>query len=122
MRLELGARAENIRRVAEVAKLMMDAGLIVMVAFISPFTRERAMARELIGSENFVEVHVSTSLAVCEQRDVKGLYKMARGGHLPNMTGIGSPYEVPESPDVRIDCGKHSLEAVLDNLLRTLKR
>jgi bifunctional enzyme CysN/CysC len=74
-------RDENIRRVVEVAKLMMDAGLIVMTAFISPFRREREMARELIGPEDFVEVYVSTSLAVCEQRDVKGLYKKARSGH-----------------------------------------
>ncbi len=92
-------RVENIRRIAEVAKLMMDAGLIVMTAFISPFRREREMARELIGAENFVEVYVSTPLAVCEQRDAKGLYKQARAGKIPNMTGINSPYEVPELPD-----------------------
>jgi bifunctional enzyme CysN/CysC len=90
-------RVENIRRVAEVAKLMMDAGLIVMTAFISPFRQEREMARRLIGSENFVEVYVSTPLEVCEQRDVKGLYKKARSGELPNMSGIGSAYEPPLS-------------------------
>jgi bifunctional enzyme CysN/CysC len=90
-------RVENIRRVAEVAKLMMDAGLIVMTAFISPFRQEREMARRLIGSENFVEVYVSTPLEVCEQRDVKGLYKKARSGELPYMSGIGSAYEPPLS-------------------------
>src|SRR5690606_658977 len=92
-------RVENIRRVAEVAKLMMDAGLIVMTAFISPFRREREMARELIGAENFVEVYVSTPLEICEQRDPKGLYKKAREGLLPNLTGVGSPYEPPLQPD-----------------------
>jgi bifunctional enzyme CysN/CysC len=91
-------RVENIRRVAEVAKLMMDAGLIVMTAFISPFRAEREMARELIGAENFIEVFVDTPLEICEQRDPKGLYKKARSGQLPNMTGINSPYERPLNP------------------------
>jgi bifunctional enzyme CysN/CysC len=90
------SRVENIRRVAEVAKLMMDAGLIVITAFISPFRAEREMARELIGADNFVEVYVSTPLEVCEDRDVKGLYNQARAGKIPNMTGINSPYEVPD--------------------------
>ena len=102
-------RVENIRRIAEVARLMMDAGLVVMTAFISPFRRERQMARELIGAEKFVEVYVNTSLAVCEQRDVKGLYKKARSGQIPNMTGVNSPYAVPESADVIVD---GSLESV----------
>ena len=114
-------RVENIRRIAEVAKLMMDAGLIVMTAFISPFRRERDMARELIGPENFVEVYVNTSLEVCEHRDVKGLYKKARSGQLPNMTGINSPYEVPEQPDVALDCGNSPLRAGVDKLIGALK-
>ena len=114
-------RVENIRRIAEVAKLMMDAGLIVMTAFISPFRREREMARELIGAGNFVEVHVSTSLEVCEQRDVKGLYKKARSGQLPNMTGINSPYEAPERPDVTLDCSDAPLRAGVKVLLGALK-
>ena len=92
-------RVENIRRVAEVAKLMMDAGLIVMTAFISPFRQEREMARELIGSDNFIEVYVDTPLDLCEQRDVKGLYKKARAGEIPNMTGVNSPYEAPENAE-----------------------
>ncbi|EJN24562.1 sulfate adenylyltransferase, large subunit [Pseudomonas sp. GM78] len=92
-------RIENIRRIAEVAKLMMDAGLIVMTSFISPFRQERETARQLIGTENFVEVYVNTPLDVCEQRDPKGLYKKARNGQIPNMTGINSPYEAPENPD-----------------------
>jgi bifunctional enzyme CysN/CysC len=101
-------RVENIRRVAEVARLMMDAGLIVLTAFISPFRQEREMARELIGPESFVEVFVNTPLAVCEQRDPKGLYKKARSGQLPNMTGINSPYEPPEAPDMTT----HSTESI----------
>lgn len=110
-------RVENIRRIAEVAKLMLDAGLIVMTAFISPFRREREMAKNLIGPDNFVEVYVSTSLEVCERRDVKGLYKKARSGSLPNMTGVDSPYEAPESPDVEIDCAHRSIEEVIAALL-----
>jgi bifunctional enzyme CysN/CysC len=96
-------RVENIRRVVEVAKLMMDAGLIVMTAFISPFRREREMAKELIGPDNFIEVYVSTPLEICEQRDVKGLYRKARCGQLPNMSGIDSPYEEPLMPDISIN-------------------
>ncbi|MDE2623595.1 MAG: sulfate adenylyltransferase subunit CysN, partial [Betaproteobacteria bacterium] len=103
-------RVENIRRIAEVAKLMMDAGLIVMTAFISPFRRERDMARELIGPDNLIEVYVNTPLAICEQRDPKGLYKRARSGQLPNMTGIDSPYEAPERPDAVIDGQNDTLE------------
>jgi bifunctional enzyme CysN/CysC len=99
-------RVENIRRIAEVAKLMMDAGLIVMTAFISPFRRERQMARELIGEDNFVEVYVSTPLEVCEQRDVKGLYKKARSGQLPNLSGVGSPYEAPYAAEIEIEASE----------------
>jgi bifunctional enzyme CysN/CysC len=99
-------RVENIRRIAEVAKLMLDAGLVVMTAFISPFKREREMARELIGPDHFLEVYVNTPVDVCERRDVKGLYRQARAGEIPNMTGINSPYESPESPDFVVD-GAH---------------
>jgi bifunctional enzyme CysN/CysC len=95
-------RVENIRRVAEVAKLMMDAGLIVLVSFISPFRAERQTARDLIGEGGFMEVFVDAPLAVCEGRDVKGLYAKARGGKIANFTGIGSPYEAPENPEVHL--------------------
>lgn len=114
-------RVENIRRIAEVAKLMMDAGLIVMTAFISPFRREREMARDLIGPENFVEVYVSTPLEVCEQRDAKGLYKKARSGQLPNMTGINSPYEPPERPDITLDCATRPITDAIEHLIITLE-
>ena len=113
-------RVENIRRVAEVAKLMMDAGLIVMTAFISPFRAEREMARELIGADNFIEVFVDTPLEVCEERDPKGLYKKARIGQLPNMTGINSPYEAPLSPDCVLSHGNQSLEEMINPLANLL--
>jgi bifunctional enzyme CysN/CysC len=114
-------RVENIRRVAEVAKLMMDAGLIVMTAFISPFKSERDMARELINSENFIEVYVSTPLEICENRDVKGLYKKARAGQIPNMTGINSPYETPDSPDFEANTAEKGIESIVHDLSKILK-
>ena len=113
-------RVENIRRIAEVAKLMMDAGLMVMTAFISPFRREREMARELIGAEHFIEVHVATPLEVCEQRDVKGLYRKARAGQLPNLTGVNSPYEVPETADVTVDTSAVDSGMVTKGLVQRL--
>jgi bifunctional enzyme CysN/CysC len=115
-------RVENIRRVTEVAKLMADAGLIVLVSFISPFRAERRMARELLGEGEFVEVFVDTPLAVAEQRDVKGLYKKARAGELKNFTGVDSPYEAPEAPEIRIDTTQLSSEAAADRIATWLKR
>jgi bifunctional enzyme CysN/CysC len=115
-------RVENIRRIAEVARLMADAGLVVMTAFISPFRREREMARELIGAARFVEVYVNTPLALCEARDVKGLYKKARAGLLPNMTGVNSPYEAPEHPDWTLDTcdvtAAKAIQALLESVMR----
>jgi bifunctional enzyme CysN/CysC len=113
-------RVENIRRVAEVAKLMLDAGLIVLTAFISPFARERTMARDLVGAEQFLEVYVDTPLAVCEARDPKGLYRKARRGELPNMTGIHSAYEPPESPDLVLRGEGADVQRVVAGLLEVL--
>ncbi len=113
-------RVENIRRVAEVAKLMSDAGLIVLTSFISPFHMEREMARELIGVDRFVEVHVSTSLQECEKRDVKGLYRKARAGQLPNLSGIGSPYEPPTAAQATIDGAATSVRKAVQQLLALL--
>jgi bifunctional enzyme CysN/CysC len=113
-------RVENIRRIAEVAKLMADAGLIVMTAFISPFERERQMAKELIGSANFIEVYVKTPLEVCEKRDVKGLYKKARAGLLPNMSGIDSSYEEPTNPSFVVDASETELKVIVDKLMLLL--
>jgi len=111
-------RVENIRRIAEVAKLMLDAGMIVITAFISPFRREREMARELIGPDDFVEVYMSAALDVCEGRDPKGLYKKARAGQLPNMSGIGSPYEAPLQPHVTLDSGSMNVDECVAQLLK----
>jgi bifunctional enzyme CysN/CysC len=114
-------RVENIRRVAEVAKLMVDAGLIVLVSFISPFRAERQMARELMGDGEFIEVFVDTPLAEAEKRDVKGLYKKARAGELKNFTGVDSPYEPPERPEIRIDTTKLSAEDAAEQLFAMLE-
>lgn len=103
-------RSENIRRVAEVARLMNDAGLIVITSFISPFREDREQARRIIGEARFREIHLSTDLSICEQRDPKGLYKKARAGTLPEFTGISSPYEPPLQPFERIDTDRLSLE------------
>ncbi len=113
-------RIENIRRIAEVAKLMNDAGLIVLTSFISPFVRDRRSAREIIG-EAFIEVYVSTPLEECERRDVKGLYKKARSGELANFTGVSSPYEVPEHPDIVIDTSKGTMDECAEDLLSQLE-
>jgi bifunctional enzyme CysN/CysC len=113
-------RVENIRRVAEVARLMVDAGLIVLVSFISPFRAERRMARELFADGEFVEVFVDTPLDLAEQRDVKGLYAKARAGKIPNFTGIDSPYEVPEAPELRLDTVAESPEALAERVVAFL--
>jgi len=113
-------RVENIRRITEVAKLMMDAGLIVMTAFISPFKRERDMARQLIGKEHFIEVFVDTPIEVCEKRDPKGLYQKAREGKLPNFSGISSTYEAPDKPNVRVDTSKQKSNAKAIGAILTL--
>lgn len=112
-------RIENIRRIAEVAKLMNDAGLIVITAFISPYRQDRRNAKKIIG-EGFREVYVSTSIAECEKRDVKGLYKAAREGKIAHFTGITSPYEAPEHPDVAVDTAEMDVEACVDHILNRL--
>lgn len=114
-------RIENIRRVAEVAKLMNDGGLIVLAAFISPYQSDRRNARRIIGEENFIEIYVSTPLEECEKRDVKGHYKKARNGEIPNFTGISSPFEVPEHPEITIDTSKCTLEEAANYVVEQLK-
>jgi bifunctional enzyme CysN/CysC len=110
-------RVENIRRVAEVAKLMTDAGLIVLTAFISPFRAERQMVRDLVGATEFVEIFVDTLLDIAEARDVKGLYAKARTGEIANFTGISSPYEAPANPEIRIDTARESAEAAAERIV-----
>jgi len=113
-------RAENVRRVAEVSKLMVEAGLVVITAFISPFRAERQSARELLPQGEFVEVFVNASLAVAEQRDPKGLYRKARRGELGQFTGIDSPYEAPEKPEIVVDTEVLSVHEAVDELYQRL--
>lgn len=110
-------RVENIRRIGEVANLMMDAGVIVLSAFISPFNSDRELVRNLVGKENYMEVFVDCPIEICEQRDVKGLYQKAREGQIKNFTGIDSPYENPLHPDLIIKTAEMSLQDSLDLLL-----
>ncbi len=114
-------RQENIRRVAEVAKLMLEAGTITLTAFISPFRAERTLARKLVPHGDFIEIHCSCELEICEQRDVKGLYKKARQGEIAHFTGISSPYEAPENPELRIDTGKLELDECVNRVLALLR-
>jgi bifunctional enzyme CysN/CysC len=113
-------RVENIRRVAETAKLMVDAGIIVLVSFISPFRSERDMAREMLAEGEFCEIYVNTPLAICEARDPKGLYKKARAGQLKNFTGIDSAYEVPVNPEITIDAGQSLPEDLAEEIVRSV--
>jgi bifunctional enzyme CysN/CysC len=114
-------RVENIRRVAEVSKLMVDAGLITLVSFISPFKSERQMARDLLSSDEFFEIFVNTPLEECEKRDPKGLYKKARAGELKNFTGIDSLYEEPENPDIILDTASSNAEELTDQIINFLQ-
>ena len=113
-------RAENIRRIAEMVKLFLDAGVIALTAFISPMHRDREMVRCIIGPENMVEIHCDCPLDICEARDVKGLYKKARAGLIPHYTGISSPYEAPGNPDIRLKTGSQPLEGCVDEIVRLL--
>jgi len=110
-------RTENIRRIGEVSKLMLDAGLIIISAFISPFRDDREMVKEIVGEERFTEVFVDCPLEVCEKRDTKGLYKKARQGFIRDFTGIGSPYEIPEHPNLVIHTHKERIDESLSTLI-----
>jgi len=110
-------RTENIRRIGEVSKLMMEAGSIVLVAFISPFRSDRKIVRELVNVGDFIEVYCDSSLDICESRDTKGLYKKARSGEIPEFTGISSPYEVPDNPELILDTTKLSINECIDKLI-----
>jgi adenylyl-sulfate kinase len=115
-------RVENIRRIAEVANLFVDAGLVVMASFISPFKSERDLARDLVGKDNFIEVFVDCEIETAEGRDVKGLYKKARAGVIPNFTGISSPYEKPEFADVYVNSSNQSKEESLQKVVDYLEK
>ena len=114
-------RTENIRRISEVSKLMLESGLIVMTAFISPFNKDRHEARKLISNDDFIEIYCKASLETCEARDVKGLYKRARAGEIKNYTGIDSPYEVPENPELIIDTDNQSIDGSVSSILSFLE-
>ena len=114
-------RKENIRRIGEVAKLMMEAGVIAITAFISPFREDRSNVRQLLSKGDFIEIYCKASLEVCESRDVKGLYKRARAGEVKNYTGIDSPYEAPDNPELVIDTDSESLEESIAKVIDFLK-
>jgi adenylylsulfate kinase len=103
-------RTENIRRIAEISNLMLDAGVITLAAFVSPYIKDREDVKQIVGAENFIEIYVNTSLSECERRDVKGLYKKARRGEIKNMTGITAPYQAPVNPDLEVITDRQSIE------------
>ncbi len=113
-------RKENIRRVGEVAKLMLDAGLVVICAFISPYEEERALVKRIVGKNRYTEVYVNCPLQVCEMRDAKGLYAKARQGIIKDFTGISAPYEAPQVPDVEVKTDQESIDASLGKLIRAV--
>lgn len=118
-------RTENIRRIAEVGNLMVNAGIVTLAAFVSPYIKDRQNIKTIVGKENFIEIYINTSLEECERRDVKGLYKKARAGEIKNMTGISAPYEAPIHPDIEIITDHQPIEAsvksILDIIVEKLK-
>jgi adenylylsulfate kinase len=115
-------RSENIRRIGEMVNLFLQAGVIALTAFISPLKKDREKVRTIIGPDNFLEIHCACSLEICEQRDVKGLYKKARAGIIKNYTGISSPYEAPENPALRLDSGSSPLEECVEQVISCLQK
>lgn len=114
-------RHENMRRIAEVSKLFINAGVVTLASFISPQKKDRDRAKKIIGEENFVEIYVNTPLEVCEKRDVKGLYKKARAGEIEKFTGIDSPFEAPENPDIEIKTEEEAVEKAVERIMRVLE-
>ena len=113
-------RTENIRRIGEISNLFIEAGVVVLAAFVAPYQRDRENIRSLVGADHFVEVFVNTPLEICEARDVKGLYAKARKGEITNMTGISAPYEAPDSPDIEID-GENSIETGVNEIFKSIQ-
>ena len=118
-------RSENIRRIGEVSKLFINAGVVTISAFISPFKKDREMVKNIVGSDNYIEIYVNASLAECEKRDTKGLYKKARNGEIKNMTGVSSSYEAPKNPTLEIDTNKEtvdeSMQKIKECILKNIK-
>lgn len=115
-------RTENIRRIGEVSKLMLDAGIMVMTAFISPFRKDRQIVRDLVDPEDFLEIYCKAPLEICEQRDPKGLYKKARAGQIPEFTGISSPYEAPEMPEIILNTEEYSIDECVNVIINYLHK
>ena len=115
-------RTENIRRIGEIANLMIDAGVITLAAFISPYIKDREGVKQIVGPDNFIEIYVNTSTEECERRDVKGLYKKARKGEIKNMTGISAPYEAPINPDIEVITDGQSAQESVDHILKFLNQ
>lgn len=115
-------RSENIRRISEIANLMIDAGILTLAAFISPYIKDREGVKNIVGADNFIEIYVNTSLEECEKRDVKGLYKKARRGEIQNMTGISSPYEAPINPDFEVITDSQSVKESVQQVLKFLNQ
>jgi len=115
-------RYENLRRIAEVSKLFIESGTVVVASFISPLIKDRLRVKEIVGHENFIEIFVNTSLEECERRDIKGLYKKARTGEIPNFTGISAPYESPENPDIEIRTEEVTEKLAVEQIMRFLEK
>ena len=115
-------RTENIRRIAEISNLMLNAGVITLAAFVSPYIKDREEVQQIVGLDNFIEIFVNTSLEECERRDVKGLYKKARSGEIKNMTGISAPYEAPINPDLEIITDGQSIEESVENIINFITK
>lgn len=113
-------RTENIRRIGEISNLFIDAGVVILAAFVAPYKKDRENIRSLVGDDHFLEVFVNTPLEICEARDVKGLYAKARKGEIKNMTGISAPYEAPDTPDVEID-GETSIDAAVNEIYKSIQ-
>jgi len=114
-------RKENLRRIGEVAKLMLDAGIIVISAFISPYKTERKAVKEIVGEDRFIEVYVNCPVNVCEERDIKGLYQKARQGIIPHFTGISAPYEAPATPDIEVRTNEETIDTSLDKIIHFIE-
>lgn len=119
---EPGDRSENIRRIAEIANLMVEAGVVTLAAFVSPYIKDREHIKSIVGAENFIEIFINTSIVECERRDVKGLYKKARAGEIKDMTGISAPYEAPINPDIEIVTDHQSIEASVQTILDVINQ
>ena len=113
-------RTENIRRIAEISKLMVDAGLVVLASFVSPYREDRENVKKIVGYANFVEIFVNTPIEECERRDVKGLYEKARRGEIENFTGVNAPYESPLAPDIEVDTTEMNVEEIVDVILKNI--